>query len=602
TVYGLYTYGEDQSIEQYTLYSDSTCVAKINYNYDKMNRLDSKTYTYPSFNQQVLYTYKDRSSTLSTVQVSKYTSKINNTTSSEYTYTYDTHGNIKKIVDLEGNITTYVYDDQNQLTRENFSNAADSTKSYTYVYEYDKAGNRTSRKKYAYTTGSVASLTPTSTQTLTYSTGAWGDQLANTTYDALGNPLTYNGYAMTWDGRQLMEMSMTGGQFVYSFTYNDEGIRTSKNAAGSLHIYTLEGSKVVKDSWGNRMLLFLYDESGSPIGLQYRDTSYAEGVFDTYYFEKNLFGDIIAIYNSSGTKIGTYTYDAWGNCTTSTTSESTTAEKRVVKNYNPFRYRGYFYDYELGLYYLQSRYYNPNTGRFVQPASISSLNCASIYSFNLYAYATNDAVGIKYTTSGYGLNVSNDMESTITSTRLNPASHNLETTVYGKSKRIKFNLDWLANGISTSSTIHGLFTSGATLLNHIGYFNIGKNIGAFSDDMILLGSSVKKGILAFNEFSWGLGKADVFSIGLGVVLDIYDSYQRDVSTGGIILGATLTAAKGVGLIYANKLIMSGATSIGSAICPGPGTAVGFVVGGIVCIFVDVFVSSWVDESIDSIVE
>lgn len=379
-------------------------------------------------------------------------------------------------------------------------------------------------------------------------------------------------------------------------------MRTSKTASGVTHKYVWEGSTIVSESWGTHLLIYLYDESGSPIGLQYRSTAYAEGVFDTYYFEKNLFGDITAVYNAAGSKLGSYTYDAWGNCTVSVEPNTTTADKRIVRTLNPFRYRGYYYDTETQLYYLQSRYYNPNTGRFVQPASISSLNCASIYSFNLYAYATNDAVGIRYTTSGYGLNVSNDMESTTTSTRLNPASHNLETTVYGKSKRIKFNLDWLAKGISTSSTIHGLFTSGATLLNHIGYFNIGKNIGAFSDDMILLGSSVKNGILAFNEFSWGLGKADVFSIGLGVVLDIYDSYQRDVSTGGIILGATLTAAKGVGLIYANKLIMSGATSIGSAICPGPGTAVGFVVGGIVCIFVDVVVSSWVDQSIDSIVK
>ena len=92
----------------------------------------------------------------------------------------------------------------------------------------------------------------------------------------------------------------------------------------------------------------------------------------------------------------------------------------------------------------------------------------------------------------------------------------------------------------------------------------------------------------------------ILGVALGVGLDIYDSVQRGVSPGGVVLGATLTAAKGVGLIYLNKGILYGATALGSAICPGVGTVVGFVVGGVVCVFVDIFVSNWLDELIDSI--
>lgn len=99
--------------------------------------------------------------------------------------------------------------------------------------------------------------------------------------------------------------------------------------------------------------------------MQYRTTSYAAHVFDTFYFEKNLQGDIIAVYNSNGEKIGSYTYDAWGNCTVSVVSGNTTLENNIVRTYNPFRYRGYYYDTETGLYYLQSRYYNPEWGRFL---------------------------------------------------------------------------------------------------------------------------------------------------------------------------------------------------------------------------------------------
>ena len=71
----------------------------------------------------------------------------------------------------------------------------------------------------------------------------------------------------------------------------------------------------------------MYDESGSPIGINYRTNQYAADVFDVFYFEKNLQGDIVAVYNDSGTRLGTYTYDAWGNFTYSTTSGITSLER-----------------------------------------------------------------------------------------------------------------------------------------------------------------------------------------------------------------------------------------------------------------------------------
>ncbi len=67
--------------------------------------------------------------------------------------------------------------------------------------------------------------------------------------------------------------------------------------------------QIVAEEWGNKLLIYLYDESGSPIGMQYRTASYAEGVFDTYWFEKNLQGDIVAVYNDAGTLLVMYAYD-----------------------------------------------------------------------------------------------------------------------------------------------------------------------------------------------------------------------------------------------------------------------------------------------------
>ena len=140
----------------------------------------------------------------------------------------------------------------------------------------------------------------------------------------------------------------------YNYAYTATGAIHSVEAAagGRLYLYNYDSKGRLigyTECDGDSALvqnLYLYDESGAPIGLQYRTKSYAANVFDTFYFEKNLQGDIIAVYNASGDKIGSYTYDAWGVCTASVVSGNTVLEKNVVRTLNPFRYRGYYYDKE----------------------------------------------------------------------------------------------------------------------------------------------------------------------------------------------------------------------------------------------------------------
>ena len=136
-------------------------------------------------------------------------------------------------------------------------------------------------------------------------------------------------------------------------------------------------------------LVYVYDDSGAPMAIHYRRTGSAEDVFYTYYLEKNLQGDVVALYNSGGTVLARYTYDAWGNCTTTyyNGGASTGAQ------FNPFRYRGYYYDSDFGFYYLNSRYYDANTGRFINADDISYLGAdETITSFNLYVYCGNNPV------------------------------------------------------------------------------------------------------------------------------------------------------------------------------------------------------------------
>ena len=103
-----------------------------------------------------------------------------------------------------------------------------------------------------------------------------------------------------------------------------------------------------------------------------------------YVYRKNLQGDIVAILDECGCTRGTYEYDAWGKIIWQGGSELLTI--------NPFRYRGYYYDEETGLYYLNSRYYDPETGRFISPDSLKYLEPTYNNGLNLYAYCLNNPV------------------------------------------------------------------------------------------------------------------------------------------------------------------------------------------------------------------
>ena len=92
-------------------------------------------------------------------------------------------------------------------------------------------------------------------------------------------------------------------------------------------------------------------------------------------------------YIENGTKLVSYTYDAWGKVTT--TYHNGGASTAV--QYNPFRYRGYYYDTELGFYYINSRYYDPETGRFLNEDGYVSTG-QGILGYNMFAYCRNEPV------------------------------------------------------------------------------------------------------------------------------------------------------------------------------------------------------------------
>ena len=282
-----------------------------------------------------------------------------------------------------------MYDDIGQLVRED-----NSLLNRTYVYSYDDAGNILSKKTYALTAAGVTPSTLYSTYSYGYS-DSWGDLLTSYrgvsfTYDEIGNPLTYyNGstYRFTWEnGRQLKTASV--GSNNLSFTYNHDGIRTSKTVNGVVHNYTVSGSLILTEEWDDKLVVYLYDATGAPIGMRYRTNSMAEGVFYTFWFDKNLQGDVVAVYNETGTKVLSYSYDAWGNQTRTVHNSSGT---NSYAQYNAITYRGYYFDSETNLYYVSSRYYDPAIGRFINADAFVATG-QGMLGQNMFAYCGNNPV------------------------------------------------------------------------------------------------------------------------------------------------------------------------------------------------------------------
>ena len=310
-----------------------------------------------------------------------------------YKYEYDALGNIVTVKNsLDEVILSYEYDILGQLTREN-----NSYTGKTYTYSYDANGNILSASEYAYTLEAQIASEPTSTSTYTYGNASWKDQLTEyngqqITYDEIGNPLSYLGYTFNWENVRNLT-SITGNGLTATYTYNSDGIRTGKTVNGTEHKYMLEGTKIVFEFYADTVLVYFYDETGTPIGMAYRNADTVDenathaNQFDLYLFTKNLQGDIVGIYDENATLVASYVYDAWGNHTvTNYTSEN-------IGNINPFRYRGYYFDSETGFYYLNTRYYNPQLKRFINADSLNYLGAnGDMQSFNLYAYCSNNPI------------------------------------------------------------------------------------------------------------------------------------------------------------------------------------------------------------------
>ena len=250
------------------------------------------------------------------------------------TLTYYDNGNISEIKSGAGRENFY-YDSNGRLVRWVLNGATQEN------YSYDAAGN----------------LLTKGSKTYTYNNA---NQITNQgfTYDNNGN-LTGDGtfkYAYDSENQLIDVRKFSYNSLVSTYSYHHDGLRKSKTVYTGItprttNYYWDAFGRLVRDDKD-----FIYDNSGNLIAIC--------GVGATYYrVHTNLRGDVVSITTEAGSKLASYKYDPWGKIISSTGTYS-----------QPFRYAGYYYDEETGLYYCKNRYYSPALGRFLTKDSIGYIN------------------------------------------------------------------------------------------------------------------------------------------------------------------------------------------------------------------------------------
>lgn len=384
-------YGANSGLVSYITLPDTTKSAGITYSYDKFERLVSETLS-SRFLPGLVHSY----SYYSTPNGNE-TSLISqeNVGSTSYNYLYDGLGNIIKITKNGVDLFYYEYSSSGSLVRE-----------YNYqtgivtVFGYDRAGNVNG--KYIFsgfsveaTAGHIMAAYPyglVDEVSYSYGNDNWGDLLTNydgtnISYSANYNPLNWrNANAFVWSGRALTGVTLKNNTSI-TYSYDAFGSRINKRVGGTTHQYVFDGNSIIAEivtGNENYTLYYYYDAAGNIVGFRHDSVD--------YYFQKNWRGDVVGIVNPAGTVVTEYSYDAWGKVISVTGSMAST-----VGRINPIRYRGYYYDVETGFYYLNTRYYDPEVGRFVSADTTDVLAASpnSLTDKNLFAYCDNNPIMYK---------------------------------------------------------------------------------------------------------------------------------------------------------------------------------------------------------------
>lgn len=285
-----------------------------------------------------------------------------------YTYGYDANNNINSIESKQG-LTSYLYDDLNQLEQETYTGGPQID------YTYDSAGNRLTKiienngknEEVVYRYNEANQLEFVNNQAYTY--------------DKNGNLKNDGTFTYEWDAfDQLKNVKNSDGKVIAENGYDEKGRRIySKDSNGSRYYsYDGDSNRVLyeKDSSTYVVKSYVYDDNGYPLTMIYKG--------EKFNYLTNYRGDVLGMTDESGKVVASYTYDSWGNILTQSGIDG-------MDSINPYRYAGYRYDESTKLYYLMARYYNPDTGVFLSLDPVRG-DAKNPLTLNGYSYANNNPV------------------------------------------------------------------------------------------------------------------------------------------------------------------------------------------------------------------
>ncbi len=354
-------------------------IDSVLYAYDNMDRLEYVKdsgqevahYTYDDNGNRLGLTYSNGNSATYTYNLANKLVSLSNYDDgnliSQYTYTYNLDGNIESKTDSNGT-TYYEYDGLGRLYSVTEQNGTLTT------YSFDDYNNRSYKTAVSGQTTTVVSYSYNAGCRLLSETTTVNGTPASTVnyqYDDNGNMTSDGTKTYKYDGfNQLIEVQAGVSKYLYS--YNGDGIRTSKVIDGTATNFINKGGNVA----------FELDSNGDTQRKNIWGINLIASDFNSIrrFYLYNGHGDVEQLTDTTGGVIKVYDYDEFGN------------ERNIdVHDTNPFRYCAEYWDKETGTIYLRARYYNPGIGVFITEDSFRGYGDDPL-SLNYYLYCKADPV------------------------------------------------------------------------------------------------------------------------------------------------------------------------------------------------------------------
>lgn len=558
---------EDKTVTTDTLYNGDNIVVTSS---DENKKISYEIYS-QLCKKDILNSYQDEmSDTKISYNINAYGEN------KKYEYIYDLSGNITEIK-LDGNrIYEYAYDVHGRLVKE-----LDYVNSTGCVYGYTSTGNVVA--KHLKKINSDGSLTNIQDIKYSYENGDWADQLTKygnqkITYDSVGNPVKYHdGKKFEWiRGRELSKIILSDDSDV-TYEYNQNGLRTHKETNITSTDYEWDEKKLIRETVTYKLsgrkydIWYYYDGNGDIAGFEYNEISEMNQELNrkSIYYEKNMQGDVIGLIDSTGAKIASYAYDAWGNVVDTVCYE----KNEIPYALNHITYRGYYFDNESGFYYLQSRYYDAEVGRFINADDVFIIKSKGkdVYKDNMYIYCNSNPV-INLDCTGRKAKLTNKEKAA------KKIIVNCKTDIIGASVRYGVNpaitagviyaeqvlnvnilddlTDWLGYyGINTSVGIGQVRIGTAKMLEKKGYVKItkrGKDHYIFNIYVLHPG---KKNKDVYNRLMWSSINIVYVAAYLKYMQDVWRKNYEKIASSPDILGTLYNTGKTDHIVIQKQILL-----------------------------------------------